>query len=46
MPSENYLTLLRIIEATPVISTHEHHQPDEFPTQLTLDGVLAKSYVG
>jgi hypothetical protein len=46
MPSETYRTLYRLIETLPVVSSHEHHQTDDFQRQLTLDRMIEKSYVG
>ena len=46
MPSETYQTLYRLIETLPVVSSHEHHRPDDFQSQLTLDLIVEKSYVG
>jgi hypothetical protein len=46
MPSETYQTLYRLIETLPVVSSHEHHQTDDFQRQLTLDRMIEKSYVG
>ena len=46
MPSETYQTLYRLIETLPVVSSHEHHRPDDFQRQLTLDLMIEKSYVG
>ncbi len=46
MSSETYQTLYRLIETLPVVSSHEHHRPDEFQSQLTLDLIIEKSYVG
>ena len=46
MPSETYRTLYRLIDTLPVVSSHEHHRPDDFQTQLTLDRMIEKSYVG
>ena len=37
MPSETYQALYRLIETLPVVSTHEHHAPDDFQRQLTLE---------
>ena len=30
MPSETYRTLYRLIDTLPVVSSHEHHQTDDF----------------
>jgi len=46
MPSETYRTLYRLIDTLPVVSSHEHHQTDDFQRQLTLDRMIEKSYVG
>jgi uncharacterized protein len=46
MPSETYWTLYRLIETLPVVSSHEHHQTDDFQRQLTLNRMIEKSYVG
>ena len=46
MSSETYRTLYRLIETLPVVSSHEHHQTDDFQRQLTLDRMIEKSYVG
>ena len=46
MPTETYQTLYRLIETLPVVSSHEHHRPDDFQSQLTLDRMIEKSYVG
>ena len=46
MPSETYRRLYRLIETLPVVSSHEHHQTDDFQRQLTLDRLIEKSYVG
>jgi hypothetical protein len=46
MPSETYPTLYRLIETLPVVSSHEHHRADDFQSQLTLDLIVEKSYVG
>ncbi len=46
MASETYHALLGLIETLPVVSSHEHHASDEFQSQLTLDRIFEKSYVG
>jgi hypothetical protein len=48
MPSPTYETIYRLIESMPVVSTHEHHLPDDFQNSLTLDRILERerSYVG
>lgn len=46
MPSQTYESLYHLLESLPVVSSHEHHLPGDFQNQLTLDGVLGKSYVG
>ncbi len=46
MPSETYQTLYRLIDTLPVVSSHEHHRSDDFQSQLTLDLMIEKSYVG
>ena len=43
---QTYQALYRLIETLPVVSTHEHHAPDDFQRQLTLARVFEKSYVG
>ncbi len=40
MPSSTYGTIYRLIESLPVVSTHEHHLPDDFQNSLTLDRIL------
>jgi hypothetical protein len=46
MSTETYRTLYRLIETLPVVSSHEHHERDDFQRQLTLDRIIEKSYVG
>jgi hypothetical protein len=48
MPSSMYESIYRLIESLPVVSTHEHHLPDDFQNSLTLDRILERerSYVG
>lgn len=36
---------MQVLSDLPVISTHEHHQPDEFHKNLNLDRLFAKSYL-
>lgn len=45
MLSGLYSTLMNILESLPVISTHEHHLPDNFHHELNLDLLLQNSYV-
>ncbi len=45
MKSNNYLYLYQYIESLPVISSHEHHFPDEFHKGLTLERLLENSYI-
>jgi len=45
MLSDSYKSLYGLIDTLPVISTHEHHQPAGFQSQLTLNKVFEKSYV-
>ena len=44
--STTYHTIHRLLDTLPVISSHEHHWPDAQHSQLTLDRVIEKSYVG
>lgn len=37
--------LAQFVENLSVISTHEHHYPDEFHAELTLEGIFANSYI-
>ena len=48
MASLTYDSIYRLIESLPVVSTHEHHLPDDFQNGLTLDRILERerSYVG
>jgi len=48
MSSVIYEQVYRLIDSLPVISTHEHHLPDDFHHHLTLDRILEplRSYVG
>jgi predicted TIM-barrel fold metal-dependent hydrolase len=41
-----YKFIYDLLETLPVVSSHEHHGTDDFQVGLTLDGVLAQSYVG
>ena len=45
MRSETYTYLYELIESLPVVSSHEHHFPDEFHKGLTLERILENSYV-
>ena len=44
--STPYQIIYALIDSLPVISSHEHHWPDELQVGLTLDRVIEKSYVG
>ena len=44
--SNTYRTIYALLESLPVVSSHEHHWPDELQLGLTLDRVIEKSYVG
>jgi uncharacterized protein len=45
MPTGTYDTLYALLETLPVVSSHEHHGTDDFQAGLTLDRILAQSYV-
>lgn len=45
MNSKSFDYLDRFIEDLPIISSHEHHLPDEFQKGMTLDGILNNSYL-
>ena len=45
MTSKTYTNLYRLIETLPVISSHEHHLPDDFHVGLTLDRIFENSYL-
>ena len=44
--SNSYQAIRRLLDTMPVVSSHEHHWPDEQQSRLTLDRVIEKSYVG
>ena len=44
--STTYQTIHTLLETLPVVSSHEHHWPDELQFGLTLDRIVEKSYVG
>lgn len=46
MSSNTFNDLYALIDTLPVISSHEHHMPDAFHQDLTLDRVLENSYIG
>jgi len=46
MSSKTFTELYDLIDTLPVISSHEHHMPDAFHNNLTLDRVLEHSYIG
>jgi hypothetical protein len=45
MKSETYNYLYKLIESLPVVSSHEHHFPDEFHKGLTLERLFENSYL-
>ncbi|HBE80273.1 MAG TPA: hypothetical protein DDW65_21205 [Firmicutes bacterium] len=45
MLSKYYSGLYQLVSKIPVVSTHEHHLPDPFQKQLTLDLLFANSYI-
>jgi len=45
MKSETYTSLYKLIESLPVVSSHEHHFPDEFHKGLTLERLFENSYL-
>ncbi len=44
--SSTYRTIYALLETLPVVSSHEHHWPDELQVGLTLERIFEKSYVG
>ena len=45
MKSDTYNYLSKLIESLPVVSSHEHHFPDEFHRGLTLERLFENSYL-
>jgi hypothetical protein len=45
MSTDTYNALYSLLETLPVVSSHEHHGTDDFQAGLTLDRILAQSYV-
>jgi len=45
MNSETYPYFYRLVESLPVVSSHEHHFPDEFHQGLTLDRLFENTYL-
>jgi len=44
--STTFREISEIVSNLPVISSHEHHLPDSFHQNLTLDSLLENSYIG
>ncbi|TFG62734.1 MAG: hypothetical protein E4H36_07310 [Spirochaetales bacterium] len=42
---KSYRQIRNFVDTLPIFSTHEHHQQDEFFTDLSLDKILLNSYV-
>jgi uncharacterized protein len=45
MKTDTYQHFYRLIETLPVVSSHEHHFPDEFHQGLTLERLFENSYL-
>ena len=46
MESRSDRDIRKIIEDLPIISSHEHHLPDEWQKTMTLDRILDFAYIG
>ena len=46
MESRSERDIRKIVEELPIISSHEHHLPDEWQRTMTLDRILDFAYIG